>query len=293
MLGILMVAIGLVVAMASQAAEPAFARPPPGQCADPAADIEVALVSKTGPRIGRVRITGSVRNLGSTAWKPTTKSHRLHMVLAVKDSETRPDGEPVEPPLAISLLAPRQQFRIDHQMDWNANNPGTYRQYIVYFSESGKVGGYSAHYRPDCRSDNNRKEISAADINNLFNPAPSSGKPLEAQGYRLLGGVGSNTVESTLVYKKSSPAAGKITASVAAPYSGTVDEVPITGNTGSATVRVRIACDRYESPGLSSRPVAITYRLWNSLGQPGTSRWVAGFSTEQSILYGALCAARR
>ena len=178
-------------------------------------------------------------------------------------------------------------------MDWNANNPGTYRQYIVYLSESGKVGGYSAHYRPDCRADNNRKEISAADINNLFNPAPSSGKPLEAQGYRLLGGVGGNTVESTLVYKKTSSAAGKITASVAAPYSGIADEVPVTGNTGNAIIRVRIPCDREPPPGLPSRPVAITYRLWNSLGQPGTSRWVAGFSTEQSIPYATLCTARR
>ena len=291
----LTVAEAAVFAVFSLVAEQTAGVSAPGSsaCADPAADIEVALISKTGPFTGRVRITGIVKNLGNTAWKSTARNHRLQMVLMQKNSDTHSSGDPVEPPLAVSHMKPGQQFRTDHQVDWNAKTNLSYPGFIVRLSDSGRVGGYPLSYIPDCRSDNNRKEISAADINKLFNPAPASGKPLEAQGYRLLGGVGGNTVESTLVYKKTSSAAGKITASVAAPYSGIADEVPVTGNTGNAIIRVRIPCDREAPPGLPSRPVAITYRLWNSLGQPGTSRWVAGFSTEQFIPYGALCAARR
>ena len=119
---------------------------------------------------------------------------------------------------------------------------------------------------------NNRREISAADINKLFGPRPLAGQPLIAQSYRLLGGAGVNTVETMLAYNKTSPAAGKISASVAAPYRGIADEVAITGNTGSAKIRVQIPCDHNDISGVPSRPVAIAYRLWNSLGLPDTSR---------------------
>ncbi len=261
-------------------------------CADPAADIEVALVSKTGPTTGRVRITGVVKNLGNATWTASRSTHRLQIILAQKNSESRPQGDPAEPPVALAQLAPGQKFRIDHQMNWDASANTTYPKFILRFSDSGQAGASSVTYSPDCRQENNRKEISAVDINKLFGPRPPAGQPLMAQSYRLLGGGGVNTVETILAYNKTSPAAGKITASVAAPYRGTADEVPITGNTGSAKIRVQIPCDHKDVSSLPSRPVSITYRLWNSLGQPGTSRWVAGFSTEQSIPYSELCVAR-
>lgn len=264
----------------------------PSACADPAADIEVALVSRTGPVTGRVRITGIVRNLGSVAWTPTSPSHRLQMVLAVKSSEAPPNGVPAEPPIAIAQLSPGQQFRIDHQMDWEANKNTAYPKFIVRFSDLGQVGVYPASYSPDCRSDNNRKEITAADINRLFTPAPSAVQPLALQSYRLLGGVGVNTVEATLVYKKISAAAGKLTASVAAPYSGTADQVPMAGSSGSVKIRVYIPCEHKDASSLPSRPVAITYSLWSRLSFPGGSNWVASFSTEQSIPYSELCTAQ-
>lgn len=264
----------------------------PASCADPAADIEVALVSKTGPTTGRVRITGIVRNLGSAAWDATTPSHRLQMVLAKRNSEAHPNGDPLEPPVAIAHLSPEQQYRIDHQMNWDANKNTLYPKFIVWFSDSGQVGAYPVSYSPDCRSDNNRKEITAADINKLFVSLPSAGQPLKVQNYRLLGGMGVNTVEAILAYDRSSAAAGKITASVAAPYSGSSDEVPIAGNSGTAKIRVYIPCDNQDASSIPLRPVVITYRLLSSLNLPGGSNWVVSFSAEQPIPYRELCAAK-
>jgi hypothetical protein len=259
-------------------------------CADPAADIETTLISKTGPATGRVRITGVVKNLGTATWIATSPSHRLRMLLLQQDSEARPQGNPVQPPIAIAQLSPGQQFRIDHQMDWDTRQSTSYPRFIVKFSDSGRIGAYSKRYHPDCRTDNNRKEVTAADINKLFGPAAPSGKPLTVQGYRLLGGVGGNTVEALLDYSKTSAAAGKITASVAAPYRGTSDAVPIEGNSGGARIRVQVSCD-IQNASTVPRPVDITYRLWGSLGLPGSSSWVVSFSTGQSIPYSELCGA--
>lgn len=258
-------------------------------CADPAADIEIALVSKTGPTSGRVRITGIVKNLGTATWTATSPSHRLQMTLTRQDSETGSPDNPVQPPIAIAELSPGQQFRIDHQIDWTVGKNAAYPRFMVKFSDSGKVGAYPARYQPDCRADNNRKEITAADINKLFESPAPSGKSLAVRSYRLLGGVGVNTVEAVLGYSRTSAAAGKITASVAAPHSGTSDEVPIEGSSGSARIRVHIPCDAQNAPALASRPVGITYRLWGSLSLPGSTSWVVSFSADQSIPYGELC----
>jgi len=176
-------------------------------------------------------------------------------------------------------------------MNWDTSKSTSYPRFIVKFSDSGRIGAYPARYHPDCRTDNNRKEVTAADINKLFGPAAPSGKPLTVQSYRLLGGVGVNTVEALLGFSKTSAAAGKITTSVAAPYRGTSDEVPIEGNSGSARIRVHIPCDIQNASTVPSRPVDITYRLWGSLGLPGSSSWVVSYSTEQSIPYSELCSA--
>ena len=279
-----------VLSLGAEAADGSSA-PASITCADPAVDIEMALISKTGATTGRVRITGVVKNLGTATWIATSPTHRLQMVLAQKDSEANPLGNPVQPPIAIAQLSPGQQFRIDHQMNWDTSKSTSYPRFIVKFSDSGKIGAYPARYQPDCRTDNNRKEVIAADINKLFGPAAPSGKPLAVQSYRLLGGVGVNTVEVLLGYNKTSAAAGKITASVAAPYHGTSSEVPIQGNSGSARIRVHIPCDIQNDSTVPLRPVDVTYRLWGSLGLPGNSRWVVSYSTEHSIPYRELCGA--
>ncbi len=256
-------------------------------CADPAADIQLALIAKSGPGAGRVRITGIVKNLGNATWTATGPSHRLQMVLAQKNSEARQDGVPVQPAIAIQQLSPGQQYRIDFQTDWDVAASTSYPRFMVYFFDSGKIGTQPAPRR-DCRSDNNRREITAADINKLFQQAAPA-KPLVIQGNRLLGGVGVNTVETLLAYHRSSANAGKLTASVAAPYTGTSDEVPISGNNGTARIRVHIPCDMKDASGPAPRPVTITYRLWGSLSLPGGSGWVPSFSVEQAIPYRELC----
>ena len=76
---------------------------------------------------------------------------------------------------------------------------------------------------------------------------------------------------------------------MAAPYSGTSDEVTISGKSGTAQIRVHIPCDVKETSDPNARPVTITYQLWGSLSLPGGSGWVPSFSVEQSIPYHELC----
>lgn len=194
----------------------------------------------------------------------------------------------MQPAIAIQQLVPGQQYRIDYQTDWGTEKKDSRPGFLVRFFDSGQVDAKSASYSPDCRSDNNRKEITAADIDRLFQPAAPE-KPLQAQSYRLLGGIGVNSVETQLAYARSSPNPGKLTASVAAPYTGTSDEVPINASKGTAKIRVHIPCDVKEASGPSPQPVTITYRLWGSLSLPGGSGWVPSFSIEQSIPYRTLC----
>lgn len=256
-------------------------------CADPAADIELALISKTGPSAGRVRITAVVKNLGNAAWTATSPSHHLQMVLARRDDGARPEGEPLQPAIAIRQLLPGQQYRIDHQLDWEAGKHAAYPRFLARFSDAGQAAARHTPLRPDCRPDNNRREITVADIDKLFQPpAPPL---LKIESYRLLGGVGVNTVETRLVYRRVAANVAKLTASVAAPYTGTSDDVPLSGDSGTAKIRVHIPCDAQETPGTNPPPVTITCRSWSTLGLLGGSGWVPGFSVEQSIPYRELC----
>lgn len=257
-------------------------------CADPAADIELALISKTGPAAGRVRITAVVKNLGSAAWTATGPSHHLQMVLARRDSGARPEGTPVQPAIAIRHLAPGQQYRIDHQVNWEAGGHAVYPRFVARFSEAGQAGARPTSFRPDCRSDNNRREITAADIDRLFQPAAPP-PPLKVVNHRLLGGIGVNTVETQLAYRRDTANVAKLTASVAAPYTGTSDDVPLNEGSGTAKIRVHIPCDAPETPGTNPSPVIITYRLWGTLGLPGGAGWVPGFSVKHPIPYRELC----
>ncbi len=268
--------------------QPAVSAPATTPCADPAADIELALITKSGPGVGRVRITGIVKNLGNAAWVATSPSHRLQIVLARRNSGTLLEGEPVQPAIAIQQMAPGQQYRIDYQTDWDTEKKDSRPGFLARFFDSGQAGNGAVSSRADCRSDNNRKEITAADIDRLFQPAAPE-KPLQAQSYRLLGGVGVNSVETQLAYARSSSNLGKLTASVAAPYTGTSDEVPINASKGTAKIRVHIPCDVKEVSDPNPQPVTITYRLWGSLSLPGGAGWVPGFSIEQTIPYRALC----
>ncbi len=269
-------------------AEPDASVPGTIPCADPAADIELALISKTGPSAGRVRITAVVKNLGNAAWTATSPSHHLQMVLTHRDNGARLEGEPAQPAIAIRHLAPGQQYRIDHQLDWEAGKHAVYPRFLARFSDAGQVAARPTLPGPDCRSDNNRREITAVDIDKLFQPVVPP-QPLKVDSYRLLGGIGVNTVETRLVYRRSAANVAKLTASMAAPYTGTSDDVPLSEDSGTAKISVHIPCDAPETPGANPSPVTITYRLWGTLGLPGGAGWMPGFSVEQSIPYRELC----
>ena len=277
---------GLAMLMiATMTAASAATHPTP--CADPAADIQAVLVSRTGLDTGRVRITGQIKNLGPESWIATSRQHRLRMELVMVPSPAHPNGELVEPPIDITQLDAGGQYRIDHQLNWRVSKGATYPRFLIRFTEMGKPAQPSS--RADCRSDNNRKEITPTEINHLFGAASASGIPLKIIDYRLLGGQGINTVETVLAYDRNSPSAGRITASVAAPYNGLADEAPIAGNSGKIAMRVHVPCDKDAATVLSAPLVSITYRLWGQVSVSGVPSWMASYRLEQSIPYKELC----
>ena len=260
------------------------------RCADPAVKIEATLVSKTGPGSGRVRISGTAKNLGSTVWAPTSSSHRLQMVLNTQRSATQPAGEPVEPAVEIARLVPGQEFKIDHQTNWEIGTNQAFPRFRIELYETGKRGTLPKAYQPDCQRNNNRMELGVADIDSLFQPPVSNTSPLSVQGYQLFSTGGKTILETRLAYQRSSSNPGRLTASVAAPYVGTAEPTPLSGRSGSATIRVEIPCNQTVS---NSAPMTITYRLWGSLNKPGeTSSWVGSFSAAQTISYQELCPAK-
>lgn len=276
-----------MLSIAATTAESAATQPTP--CADPAADIQAVLVSRTGPDTGRVRITGQIKNLGPEPWISTSRQHRLRMELTTVSSASKPNGELAEPPIDIARLDAGGEYRLDHQLNWRVSKDTTYPRFLIRFTEVGKPERPSS--RADCRLDNNRKEIAPAEINHLFGAVPAAGIPLKIVGYRLLGGQGINTVETVLAYDRNSPAAGKIMVSVAAPYNGLADEVPIAGNSGQTPMRVHVPCDKDAATTLSTPSVAITYQLWGQASVSGVPSWVASYRVEQSIPYKELCPA--
>ncbi len=295
MLRMLVFAIGfcsIIASAMSVAAGKATKAPARTQCADPAVAMEATLVSKSGPGMGRVRISGTAKNLGSTAWVPTSSGQRLQLVLTAQRSAMQSAGEPVEPAVEIARLAPGQQFKIDHQTNWETGMNQTFPKFRIELYETGKRGPLPKAYHPDCQSKNNSKEIAAADIDSLFQAPVSAAGPLTVHGYHLFSAGGNTIVETRLAYQRSSSGAGRLTASVAAPYVGTAEPAPISGRSGSATIRVEIPCSQVLLNHVSA-PLTITYRLWGSLSKPGeTSSWVGSFSTAHAISYQELCPAK-
>jgi hypothetical protein len=158
---------------------PALPRQP--QCADPAVDIRLLLLSKTAANKGRVRVTGVVTNAGATTWIATTYTHRLRSVLAVKANESYPLGTPVAT-RDLSDLGAGQSVTLDYEIDWEAKANAQYPKFMIRFNETGQVDYQKFPlYRPDCRTDNNVKQISAVDINALFGPLPTPPAPLKIQ----------------------------------------------------------------------------------------------------------------
>lgn len=261
---------------------PVPAPPRQPQCADPAGDIKLQLLSKAAANKGRVRVTGVVTNAGATAWIATTYTHRLRAVLAVKVNESSPSGTPVAT-RDLNGLGAGQSVTLDYELDWEAKANAQYPKFMIRFNETGQVDYQKFPlYRPDCRTDNNVKQISAADINALFGPLPPPPAPLKIQSYRLSGGTKTGKiVETMLAYQRDGSGAARLSAAVTAPHAGTADAVSIAGTSGSATVRVRIDCRKQTSGGAG--PVRITYTLTQLLSTPLGSTWIPAGSVSHTL----------
>lgn len=170
MIAFLLALVALNVQAAQEPVKPAAKPMVPAQplCADPAADIQVHLLNTTSPGKGRVRISGVLTNIGQTPWIATSYTHRLRAVLSIKLSEATPHGTPVAS-RNVAPLAVGQQERLDYEMDWEVKPNARYPKFVMRLDETGQAQ-YDKHplYKPDCRNDNNVKQITAAELNALF-----------------------------------------------------------------------------------------------------------------------------
>lgn len=264
-------------------AAPLTAVPVQPRCADPAADIRVELLSKTAATSGRVRITGVLRNAGAAAWVPSKYGHRLVAVLAIKTSEAQPNGTPVVSGLSIDGLAPGQERRISYETNWEAKYGAQYPKFLMRFHHS-VIPDYSARpgYDPNCRSDNDRKEIAATVVAALFGPLTPPPPPLRAVSHRMSGG----DLEAVLAFAKDGDSAARIR--TGAVPRGTADEVAVSGRSGTATVRVRGVCT-----GTPAGTLQLTHELVVTAGfGPLGSATVSVGSLEQRLSLAALCLAQ-
>jgi hypothetical protein len=130
--------------------------PPLVQSIDPAATaIDFALVSRSSPFAGRVRVTGTVKNLGNAAYLSGANQQLAELF------EIPAGGRPrLVASVPFQNLAPGAQVTVSFERDWNIASPAegefppTYKVMVVY--------------DPDIRLDGNPKNDDWNNANNVF-----------------------------------------------------------------------------------------------------------------------------
>lgn len=153
------------------------------QCADPAADIQVHLLSKTDATHGRIRVTALLKNVGATPWTSTSYTHRLNGILGMKYNEQSYNGQAMAPPHPVTVLGAGQQVIVlEREMNWTAQYNTQYPKFVARTIESGQADyTKTPQEKLNCRADNDRKEIGTAEVNKLFGDVPPPPMPRSAR----------------------------------------------------------------------------------------------------------------
>ncbi|MCP5051845.1 MAG: hypothetical protein GY940_32055 [bacterium] len=136
-------------------------------CPDPAATaIRFSIVSRTTQFRGRVRITGTVKNISSKAFRSAHNQGSVHLY------EVPLGGSPVfRAKKDFANLAAGATIEVSYERNWNSSSPSegefppNYRVQIVYDPDITLDGNKD---NDDCSNANNRKERSGTGINSLF-----------------------------------------------------------------------------------------------------------------------------
>ena len=139
-------------------------RPFPGRplCPDPAVrDISFALIARTGPYKGQVRITGLAKNLGGLY---SSRPNQQRVQLTEDDRVVAQKDFPV--------LASGEELTLVYEREWNAYVPPgsvsvfpVYKLQILYDPDIASDGNPR---NDDCSGGNNFLQRSGSDIQNFF-----------------------------------------------------------------------------------------------------------------------------
>lgn len=141
------------------------------QCIDPAAfDVSFAVVRRDTQFRGRVRITGTVKNIGTAAFtcNPGTQQASAHLYELPPGATS---GGTLRAHTDFSSLAVNGTVTVTYERDWDSSSPSegefppSYKLMIVYDPDI-RLDGNPAN--DDCHMNNNDKSRSGTEINALF-----------------------------------------------------------------------------------------------------------------------------
>jgi len=135
----------------------------PSQCDyDLAADIKCELISKRNNFNGRVKITGTVKNIGKKVWRCSASQARA--LLEEKAPGARPRVLKSE---ALTRLNLNQTIILEYSLDWYTANEFP-PDYTIRIDLDPDILMDQNPENDDCNSENNHKELKATTINSLF-----------------------------------------------------------------------------------------------------------------------------
>lgn len=137
------------------------------KCPDPAVEkIDFTIISKTSQFVGKIRITGVVKNVGLAPYISGPNQQAVHFYEVPIGGTARLVAQK-----KFQNLNPGQQVIVTYERNWHASSPAegefpsSYKVIIVYDPD---IRLDSNPKNDDCNINNNQKERSGADINALF-----------------------------------------------------------------------------------------------------------------------------
>lgn len=136
-------------------------------CPDPAAQaVNFSLLNRTSPFQGQVRITGVVRNRGTSTYQSAANQQIVYLYEQIPGGRSRLVGQQ-----AFQNLAVGQEVTVSFERPWNISSPAEGEFPPSYVLEIGYDPDIRIDGNPnndDCRLGNNRLERSGAEIRALF-----------------------------------------------------------------------------------------------------------------------------
>lgn len=135
----------------------------PSECDyDLAADIKCELISKRNNFNGKVKITGTVKNIGKKAWRCSATQAKVLL------EEKAPGARPrVLKSKALTVLNINQTITLEYSLDWSTSTEFP-PDYTIRIDLDPDILMDENPENDDCNSENNYKELKATEINSLF-----------------------------------------------------------------------------------------------------------------------------